>query len=223
MAVPPGVTLKQMALYKTLLFNNFNDIIRPCFPVLTSIVPQSIWAELLQDFLANHHATTPLFHQVAHEFVSFLKGIILPDYPFCYALAHYEWTELDIETQFEQDTPIRATQSIPLLDTPLRLKATARLLHYPYDVEHISKNYQPKDPVDTFLLVYRDVQYQIQFIKLNRLSYTVLHLMQEEQQTPRQTIRCIKDSYPSLDLNHLVSMGSIFIAGLYDEGVLHLE
>lgn len=218
--LPPGVNLKQMKLYKTLVVNNLNEVISPCFPVLTSIVPQSLWAELLETFLANHHATTPLFHQVAREFVLFLKEMILPDYPFCYALAHYEWTELDLETQIENDTPVKATQPVQLLDTPLQLKSTTRFLHYPFDVEHISREYQPKNPIDTFLLVYRENQDKVQFIKLNRLSYTLIHIMQEEKQSARQVIQHIKGLYPSLDLNHLVSACSIFIARLYDEGVL---
>lgn len=218
--LPPGVSLKQMKLYKTLVVNNLNEMISPCFPVLTSILPQSLWAELLEAFLENHHATTPLFHQVAREFVSFLKEMTLPDYPFCYALAHYEWTELDLETQLEQDTPIKVTKPFPLLDTPLQVKSTARLLHYPFDVENMSQEYQPKDPVDTFLLVYRDTQDKVQFIKLNRLSYTLIRIIQEEKQTARQAMKHIKDHYPALDLNHLVSMGSIFIAGLYDERIV---
>lgn len=218
--LPPGVNLKQMKLYKTLVVNNLNEVLSPCFPVLTSILPKSLWAELLEAFLENHHATTPLFHQIAKEFVSFLKEMILLDYPFCYALAHYEWTELDLETQPESDTPVKATKPVQLLDTPLQLKSTARLLHYQYDVENISKEYQPKDPIDTFLLVYRDTQDTVQFIKLNRLSYTLIHIMQEEKQTARQAMRHIKDHYSALDLNHLVSMGSIFIAGLYDERIV---
>ena len=218
--LPPGVSLEQMKLYKTLVVNNLNEVLSPCFPVLTSILPKSLWVDLLEAFLENHHATTPLFHQVAREFVLFLKEMILPNYPFCYALAHYEWTELDLETQLKQDTPIKATQPFQLLDTPLQLKVTARLLHYQYDVENISKKYQPKDPIDTFLLVYRDTQGKVHFIKLNHLSATVIRIMQEDKQSARQVIQHIKDFYPSLDLNHLVSACSIFIAGLYDERVL---
>lgn len=55
-------------------------------------------------------------------------------------------------------TPVKITKSIPLLDTPLQLKSEARLLHYDYEVEQINKEYQPKDPIITFLLVYRDNQ-----------------------------------------------------------------
>lgn len=218
--LPPGVNIKQMNLYKTLVINNLNEVLSPCFPVLTSILPQSLWAELLDAFLENHHATTPLFHQVAREFVLFLKEMILPDYPFCYALAHYEWTELDLETQLESDTPVKVPKPVQLLDTPLQLKSTARLLHYSFDVEHISQKYQPKDPINTFLLVYRDTQDKVQFIKLNHLSATVIRIMQEDKQSARQVIQHIKDFCPSLNLNHLVSACSIFIAGLYDERVL---
>jgi uncharacterized protein len=208
--LPPGVSFKQMKLYKTLVINNLNEVLSPCFPVLTSILPQSLWVELVEAFLETHHGTTPLFHQVAREFVLFLKEMILPDYPFCYALAHYEWTELDLETQQEQDTPIKTTKPFQLLDTPLQLNSTARLLHYSFDVEHIS----------TFLLVYRDIQDKVQFIKLNHLSATVIRIMQEDKQSARQVIQHIKNFYPSLDLNHLVSACSIFIARLYDERVL---
>lgn len=219
--LPKGASFKQMKLYKTMVFNNLNEILSPCFPVLTSILPRSLWSELLEAFLENHHSTTPLYHQIARDFVSFLKEMTLPNYPFCYALAHYEWTELELETQLEQDAPTKVTKSFQLLDTPLQLKSTARLLHYPFDVEHISKDYQPKDPIESFLLVHRDDQYKIQFIKINRLSHTLLNIMQEEKLTARHVIQRIKDYYPTLDLNYLISMGSIFIASLYDERIVH--
>lgn len=219
--LPKGASLKQMKLYKAMVFNSLNEILNPCFPVLTSILPRSLWAELLEAFLDNYHSTTPLYHQISREFVSFLKEMTLPNYPFCYALAHYEWTELELETQLGQDAPTKVTKSFQLLDTPLQLKSTARLLNYPFDVEHISKDYQPKDPIETFLLVHRDVQDKIQFIKINRLSHTLLNIMQEEKLTARLVIQRIRDYYPTLDLNHLISMGSIFIARLYDEEILH--
>ncbi|HBK3262467.1 TPA: putative DNA-binding domain-containing protein [Legionella pneumophila] len=219
--LPPGVSLEQMQLYQSLAFTNLNEVISPCFPVLHSIVPRKLWSELLKQFLLVHQATTPLFHQVAHEFVSFLKGMALPNYPFIYALAHYEWMEADVEMAPE-DIPTQATQPFQLLDAPLQLASTARLLHYEYDVEHISMEYQPKNKVPTFLIVFRDDKNKVQFIKLNQLSYIALQIMQYEQLTARQVIQHVIELYPSLDLTHLVSNYSIFIAGLYDEGVLRL-
>lgn len=48
--LPPGVNLNQMNLYKTLVVSNLNGVISPCFPVLISILPQSLWTELWTRF-----------------------------------------------------------------------------------------------------------------------------------------------------------------------------
>lgn len=217
--LPPGASPEKMALYNMLVLNNIRDVIDPCFPVLTAILPKALWSELLEKFLANHRATTPLFHQVAKEFVSFLKHICLPEYPFIRELAHYEWTELDVEIAEENKDTAMPVKSVTLLDTAWQIKSVARLLHYHYDVENIGRDYQPKKPIDTFLIVYRDSMENVQFIKLNQLSYSVLLIMQREKLSARQVIQQIASFLPSLNLNHLISTCSIFIASLYDEGV----
>lgn len=217
--LPLGASPEKMALYNMLALNNIRDVIGPCFPMLTAILPKALWSELLEKFLANHHATTPLFHQVAKEFVSFLKQIYLPEYPFIQDLAHYEWTELDVEIAEENKDSAKPVKSVTLLDTAWQIKSAARLLHYPYDVENIGLDYQPQKPIDTFLIVYRDSMEKIQFIKLNQLSYSVLLIMQREKLSARQVIQQIASFFPSLDLNHLVSNCSIFIASLFDEGI----
>ncbi len=98
------------------------------FPVCKELIGQDSWNGLIQDYLANHQAKTPLFHELGQEFLSFLNSEQeisstthdrLPDY--FNELAHYEWVELalsispkhgiDLSNETEQAPSVEATFS----------------------------------------------------------------------------------------------------------------
>ncbi|KTD53889.1 hypothetical protein [Legionella quateirensis] len=70
------------------------------------------------------------------------------------------------------------------------------------------------------MVVFCDDNDKVQFIRLNQISYTVLLIMHRDHLTVRQIMKQIANTHPSLDIGKIMSMCSIFIAGLYDDGVL---
>jgi len=82
-----------------LFFNNLRGFFSNIFPVLTSIMGNERWLELIREYLQKHDSKTPLFHELGQEFLDFLQNeyeSLANDPPFILELAHYEWVELAV-------------------------------------------------------------------------------------------------------------------------------
>jgi len=180
MPLPDNVSESRMQVYQKLLFNNIYEIVSQCFPVITGIVDNKFWRYLVAQFIASTQCQTPYFHHLAHEMVFFLETVKLPDYPYLAQLAHYEWIELELDIDDKKLDLSGVSQEIEL-SSQLIFCPQVRLLHYDFDVENIGINYLPSKPVASYLLVYRNENGCVDFIKLNLLSYSLLtHLMNEK-------------------------------------------
>lgn len=209
---------RRLSIYQELLLNNLHEVISPCFPVLLSILPTDIWWEILKDFLKHYRVTTPIFHELPFFMVKYLETHPIPEYPFAYELAHYEWVELEVELSEPQKTS-QAKGAISLLEQPWQLSGTARLLEYNYEVDKISLDYQPQTAVKTYLIVYQ-MEGEVEFLKINELSFQLLTMMLQESMSARAIIQMLSDMYPQLNENELISACIPLITQLYDEQIL---
>lgn len=209
---------RKLSIYQELLLNNLHELVSPCFPVLLSILPNEIWRGILKDFSKHYHVTTPIFHELPFFLVEYLKIHPVPDYPYAYELAHYEWIELEVELIEPQKTQ-SATGAISLLEQEWQLSVTARLLEYNYEVDKISPDYQPQQEVKTYLIVYQ-IEGEVEFLKINELSFQLLSMMLQESMSAREIIQLICEMYPKLNENELVSACIPLITQLYEEGIL---
>ncbi|KTD48166.1 hypothetical protein Lqui_2082 [Legionella quinlivanii] len=174
-------------LYHNLVFSSFNDLIKPCFPVLKSILSVSLWEELIRDFIQKHPVSTPLFYQIPGEFVRFLQesANLSRHPPFLADLAHYEWMELVIELAVEEQIPVI---KVPPLRSVFRFSSTAAMRHYHYPVEQISQNYLPQQPEDSFLIIWRDANDKVEFMKISAFVYHLLNHMTESKTSASSTL-----------------------------------
>lgn len=209
---------RRLSIYQELLLNNLHDVVSPCFPILRSILPNDIWRGILKDFLKHYRVTTPIFHEVPFFMVKYLNLHPLPDYPYAYELAHYEWTELEVELG-EAPKNQGTTGTISLLEQVWQLSATARLLEYNYEVDKISPDYQPQQEVKTYLIVYQ-TEGEIAFLKLNECSFQLLSMMLHESLSVKNIIQLIGEMYPTLNKNELLSSCIPLIRQLHDEQIL---
>ena len=96
------------------------------------------------------------------------------------ALAHYEWIELVLgisnkETPLDQiDTDGDLAVGYPALNPVLAL------LQYQYPVQRIGPKFKPlaPPPQPTYLLVFRDPEFQVEFIELNPVAARLVDLLQ---------------------------------------------
>lgn len=179
---PPGLEDRRLAVYRELLFNNIAGFLADYFPVLRRITPAARWQAMVRDFFARHRARTPLFPQMAREFLRYLEEERddAEDPPFLRELAHYEWIEaaLAIDPRDAQ-LPAGAAASADLLAGRPVLSPLAWALRYRFPVHRIGPGFQPREapPQPTYLLVYRDGGDVVRFLELNEVTARLLDLL----------------------------------------------
>lgn len=182
--VPAGVEDRRMKIYRDLFFNNIESLLAANFPVLRKLHEEDSWRAMVRDFYATHRCHTPLFPEIAREFLRYLqdeRGERKGDPPFLLELAHYEWIELSLELDertIECEDPDR--DGDPLDDIPV-LSPLVHVLSYRFPVHRIGPDYRPESPPEevTHLLVYRNRDDYVRFMKLNAVSRLLLTYLQE--------------------------------------------
>ena len=216
--LPDNVSESRMKVYQELLFNNIYEIMNQCFPVITEIVDDKFWRSLVAEFIALSQSQTPYFHRLAQEMVSFLEKIKLPDYPYLAQLAHYEWIELELDIDDKKLDLSGVGQEIEL-SSQLIFSPQVRLLHYDFDVENIGVNYLPTKPVASYLLVYRNEDGHVDFMKLNQLSHLLLTLLMSEKSL-EAVINEVIDSDPVQDKQLVISGAISLVDELVELGII---
>jgi len=182
---PEDIEDRRMAIYRDLFYNNINGTLKNAFPVIRSLMSETEWEAMVRDFMITHRCKTPLFVEIAREFIAFLETERSAelDPPFLKELAHYEWVELALSIA----EPDFVTTPVAIDEDLLALRFTqsplAWLLVYQFPVHQISVDNQPETPLDTpvCLLVYRNHEEQIKFIELNPVSARLLELLAHGQ------------------------------------------
>lgn len=181
---PADVPPQRMAMYHELFFNNIDSFLAANFPVLRSILTDQQWLELAQDFFARHVSRTPYFSEIPEEFLDYLQNERdnSADFPFLLELAHYEWVEMALS--IAKETVVAAHQDLD--DLPyqsIQLSPLAWPLAYQYPVQHLSPDFLPITAPEqpTFLIVYRNLDDEVNFIEITPVTYRLLAIIQEHK------------------------------------------
>jgi hypothetical protein len=185
-AAPEGVEARRMKIYRDVFFNNISSLLSSNFPVLRSIYDDAGWRRLVRDFYSEHRSQTPLFPEVSREFLRYLqdgRSRQTDDPEFLLELAHYEWVELALSLDERNPSQIAADRNGDLLNGAPVLSPLAWPLSYLYPVHLIGPGYQPVTPPSepTHLLVYRNFDDRVRFMKVNNVSRILLQLMQDDR------------------------------------------
>jgi hypothetical protein len=178
---PPGVNAERAGVYVELLFNNVEDFLSGCFPVLRSILDDTQWNGLVRQFYSKHACQTPYFREIPAEFVQWLSTTTLPPTlpPFTLELAHYEWVEIPLALDTDEIDQNGIDPDGDLLDGQLVLNPVMLLQSYQYPVHNISTDFQPQSPDPTHLLLLRNTQDKVEFVVLNAVTARLVQLLQE--------------------------------------------
>jgi uncharacterized protein (UPF0276 family) len=92
---PPGIEARRLKLYRELFFGAIEGLLANSFPVIRQTLGSTQWRTLVERFYASHRSRTPLFPELAGEFVEFVEARDLESGipPWLPDLAHYEWVE----------------------------------------------------------------------------------------------------------------------------------
>lgn len=215
-----------MAIYRRLFFNNLSSLLSSNFPVLRSLCDDKRWAALVRDFYAEHRCQTPLFPELAREFLRYLQDVRsarLDDPPFLLELAHYEWVELALALDERELGEVPADPDGDLLQGRPVLSPLAWALSYRYPVHRIRPDFQPQQPPAeaTQLLVYRDRGDNVKFLRLNQVTQALLQLLQAEPElSGAELLRRVALSIAHPDPQRVLEAGSAVLADLRARDVL---
>lgn len=191
--VPPGLDARRMRIYSRLVYENLDGFLLRCFPVTRDVLGPRRWLRLVRAFLIAHRSRSPLFHQIAGEFIEFLgsKGVIPENYPgFLLELAHYEWVELALSTSTDMPDWKTIDPAGNLLEGRPLLNPVLANLCYHWPVHHIRPRARI-DPAKTYLLLFRDADDEIQFSEINAFTARLIDLLALEEHTGHAALEII--------------------------------
>lgn len=223
---PPELEDRRIGIYRELIFNNVESLLAGYFPVLRRLLPEDHWKGLVRDFFIRHRAKTPLFTELAQEFLDFLHRERIPesaDPPFLLELAHYEWVELALMISDEEPDLTGLDANGDLLGEVPVLSPLAWPLSYRFPVHRIGPEYQPQEPPPepTHLVVYRNRKEQVGFLEINVVTQRLLQLLGEgTDRTGRARLAQIADELHHPTPEQVIAFGAGLLADLHHCGIL---
>lgn len=220
---PPGIEPRRMAIYRDLFFNNIAGLLAGNFPVIHRTLGEPEWSALVRRFYADHHSRTPLFPEIAREFIRFLeaRGDEAGDPPWLAELAHYEWIELAVQID---DSPLPGhdpggdlIQGVPLVSP------WVRALAYRWPVHTIGPARRPAiaPPEPTLLLVRRDADGRARFAAISPLVYRLLELLADGGRNGGHCLQMLAaDAGVAPDDDAFMAQGRAMLQRLHEEGTV---
>ena len=218
---PAGVEARRMAIYNELLYNNVEGFLLACFPVLKSVLGNRKWNRLVRAFFSIHRSHTPYFRQIPDEFVQFLQNEWTPPAyypPYLLALAHYEWIELMLAVSNRSvDDPVDAAGN--LLDGMPLLNPVLSNLRYDWPVHRIAPR-RKIHPAETFLLVFRDANDQVEFTAINAFTARLLALLEPGTLSGRAALTQLAEESRHPDPALILQAGGALLEDLRERGAI---
>lgn len=212
---PDGIPAERMAVYRELMLNNIGNFVDSGFPVLKSLYQEADWAALREAFFACHDSHSPLFVDIAAEFLRFLRGWQLRpcDPPYLEALAAYEYLELKLDVMPEALHQQGLSVNDDLYQVPLQLNQVAEIGDYDYPVHQVSEHNRDVDPAHTLLLVYRNLDLDIAFMAINPMTRALLAELDSTGTTSTESlILAMQGQFPQFE-PQVIEQGVIQILG----------
>lgn len=210
---PDSIEDRRMAIYRDLFINSISGLLSGSFPVIRTLYNDKDWETLVRAYFKKEHNKTPHFPEIPREFVAFLKDHqqIDPNKPFLYELAHYEWLELHLEKHSLEIEKLNNKIEEKMLreQTPV-VSPLVRLQSYQYPVHQIKASFQPKEPLEQplFMVIWRDINYQVQFTAMNPFSALLLEkLMNQTELNGQQLLEKLAVEHQHPDTEQFVEFG----------------
>lgn len=223
---PAGIEDRRMKIYRDLFFNNIESLLSSNFPVLRRLYDDSGWKALVRDFYARHRCQTPLFPEVAREFLRYLqdvRGDREGDPPFLLELAHYEWIELTLELDERSIRDVPADPEGDLLKAAPVLSPLVYVLGYRFPVHLVGPDFQPAEPPEqaTHLLVYRNRADEVKFMSLNGVSRLLMDALGENTgNSGRQLLERVAAQIGHPDPERVIASGARLLADLKKRDII---
>lgn len=230
-APPDGIEERRLKVYRELFFNNVEGLLAGNFPVIRRIYGPERWRALVRAFYRDHGSRTPLFTEIAREFLRWLESGAAGDAePWLCELAHYEWIELALQISEASDADVALAPEAAdighgqgLLDGSPALSPLAWPLAYAWPVHRIGPDYRPHAPPaqPTLLLVHREAGGKVGFHVLNPLTYRLLQRLDEAPElSGRAQLEALAAEAQREDVETFVADGAAMLLQWRDKGIV---
>lgn len=219
---PHGIEARRMQIYNGLVYNSVESFLLTCFPVLRKVLGIRRWTRLVRTFLAVHRSHSPFFRQIPDEFIRFLQTewTASAQYPeYVLELAHYEWIELVLSISTRMPGWDRIDPDGNLLEQHPILNPVLASLHYHWPVQRISPRARIM-PMETYLLVFRDPDDQVQFMEINAFTARFLNLLETAELTGRSALEIVATESRHPVPEALIQGGLAIMRDLHARGAL---
>lgn len=224
--LPDGVPARRMAIYTEIFFNSINDQLSGNFPVLRQITSDERWFAMVRDFMIRHRSLTPLFTEIALEFLEYLQEEREPkagDWPFMLELAHYEYAELAVAISPADEQLGEYDPNGDLLHGRPLIGPTTWNLSYQWPVHAIGPEHLPleKPAEPTHLVVYRDRADEVHFLEINAVTQRLLQLLKENpEQNGLDVLNSIAVELAHPDPDEVITAGKEILTELRERNVI---
>ena len=223
-APPEGIEERRLKVYRDLFFNNIASMLAGNFPVLHRIFAGARWQALVRDFYRDHGSRTPLFTEIAREFLRYLETRkAADDPPWLQELAHYEWVELALQISEATRENIAYVADGDLITGRPVMSPLAWPLAYAWPVHRISPAFQPDSPPDnpTLLLLRREGDGKVSFHELSGLTFRLLQRLDAEPQyTGYEHLAALATEAGATDIEAFIDDGATMLRQLHREGAV---
>ncbi len=213
---PGNVDEERMAVYREGVYNNIFESASVCFPVCQETIGEQDWDATVRRFVANHHASSPIFKDIPQELLTFIEtDEATPEY--IKQLAHYEWVELAVGGM-QAPTPPLSNEADLINETP-SLAPAHMLLQYEYPVQKISAQFRPEATEGTHLLVFRKASFEVSFVELNPMVFVLLNLVKEGL-TGKQALTSLAEQIQHPQPETIIEFGHGVLNDLMQQGAI---
>lgn len=221
-ACPRGIDATRMRIYRRLVYNNVENFLLMCFPVLRKVLGTRRWRRLVRAFLATHRSRSPFFREIPDEFIQFLQTewTSPADYPeFMLELAHYEWIELALSISMDVPDWEGIDPEGSLLEQRPVLNPVLANLCYRWPVHRIAPRTRIMS-IETYLLVFRDTGDQIRFTEINAFTSRLVKLLETTGHTGQTALEIVatESHHPSPEV--VIQGGLAIMRDLQARGAL---
>ena len=213
-------TVSRLEIYKELVFSNIQSIVEQCFPITQEIVSQEEWLKMVRFFVLHLASNSPYFHHLPKLMIDTLtKHNYAWSAPYIRELMHYEWLELYVDLLDLQEDKVVIVDSQSHLTTPLTLSKLAVIASYEYPVDRLGMDNIQVEKESFWVAVYRDEEFDINFTRLNEITFYMLSKFKHDTPTALEVISDTISRSP----NHseaIISEAPIVIHEWVNQGLL---
>jgi uncharacterized protein len=223
---PAHVNDKRMAVYREIVFNNFYGSVSACFPVLHNILGIRRFKQLVRKCFFHQQFNSPFFREIPKTLVDFLASFDLKNHGlpiFTAQLAHYEWAELYVSTLKTQAIPpeqLDENLGENILEKSLSLNPAHLLVNYDFPVHMLSKKHQPVEQIPTFLLLFRNAEFEVKFMQLNPLTFELLQIIEAQSCTGQQALQQLAEKMQHPQPDTIVAFGQQILEDLLKQSAI---